>query len=58
MLRKIILIGLALLLLFTAIATWGSIGSIIMLLCLLLMGAALAYQRFLTNREDDAWQTE
>ena len=58
MLRRILLIGLALLLLTTAIASWGSIGSAVMIFCLLIMGAALLYQTFLTNRDEDQWQTE
>ena len=53
-----ILIVLALVLLTLAVTTWGSIGSVVMIFCLLLMAAALLYQRFLTNREDDDWQTE
>ena len=56
MLRKVILILLALAILAVAIATWGSIGSVCMILCLLLMAASLLYQRFLTNREEDDWQ--
>ena len=58
MLRTGILILLALLMAVVAIVTWGSIGSAVMVLCLLLMGAALAYQRFLTNRDEDLWQCE
>jgi hypothetical protein len=58
MLRTGILILLALLMAVVAIVTWGSIGSAVMVLCLLLMGGALAYQRFLTNRDEDLWQSE
>ena len=56
MVRKVILILLALAILAVAIVTWGSIGSACMILCLLLMAASLLYQRFLTNREEDDWQ--
>ena len=51
--RKLFLAALAAGMLITAIATWGSIGSIAMVFGLLLMGAGLLYQRFLTNREDN-----
>ena len=51
--RKLLLILLAVAMLATAITTWGSIGSIAMIFGLILMGAALVYQRFLTNREDN-----
>ena len=57
MLRRIILTGLALALAGVAIATWGSIGSAAMVLCLLLMGIALLYQRFLINQDRDDWQS-
>lgn len=40
------------------ILTWGSIGSILLTFCLLLSGAALLYQRFLTNRDDTDWNME
>ena len=58
MVRKILLIPLALVLITVMLTTWGSIGSVIMLFCLLLMGAAMLYQHFLTNQEEDDWQTE
>ena len=51
--RNVLLIGLAILMLTVAIATWGSIGSITMIFGLILMGASLLYQRFLTNREEN-----
>ena len=58
MVRKILLIALALVLITVMLTTWGSIGSVVMLFCLLLMGAAMLYQHLLTNREEDDWQTE
>ena len=58
MVRLGILSLLALVLVALMIATWGSIGSVIMMLCLILMGAALLYQRFLTNRDEDQWQSD
>ena len=51
--RKLFLAALAAGMLITAIATWGSMGSIVMVFGLLLMGASLLYQHFLTNREDN-----
>ena len=56
MVRRILLLGFALLLAIVAIATWGSIGSAALIFCLLMMGASLLYQHFLTNRENDDWQ--
>ena len=58
MLRRILLTLFALGILGVALATWGSIGSVAMVMCLLLMGASLLYQRFLTNRDEDLWQEE
>ena len=58
MLRRILLIGFAILLACIAIATWGSIGSATMVFCLLMMGASVLYQHFLTNQENDDWQSQ
>ena len=58
MLRRLPLILLVLALLAVAIATWGSIGSVCMILCLLLMPATVLYQKFLTNADEDLWQEE
>ena len=57
-LRKIILILLALVLLAVAIATWGSLGSASLIFCLILMGASLLYQHFLTNNEENDYDME
>ena len=36
--------------------TWGSVGSALIGLCLIIMGGALLYQKLITNRdEDDYW---
>ena len=35
------------------ILTWGSIGSMAMVFCLIVMGVSLLYQHFITNRDDD-----
>ena len=57
-LRKIILILLVLVLLAVAIATWGSLGSASLIFCLILMGASLLYQHFLTNNEENDYDME
>ncbi|MBQ2926359.1 MAG: hypothetical protein IJE03_05995 [Ruminiclostridium sp.] len=56
--RKNILILLALVLLAVAIATWGSLGSASLIFCLILMGASLLYQHFLTNNEENDYDME
>ena len=52
-LRITILVILALGMLVVAILTWGSIGSIVMIFCLILLGLSLLYQHFITNRDDE-----
>jgi len=52
-LRITILAILALVMLAVAILTWGSIGSIVMIFCLILLGLSLLYQHFITNRDDE-----
>ena len=56
--RKVLIAALALLLLVTAILTWGSIGSGAMIFCLIMMGAALLYQHFQINNEDNDFDME
>lgn len=56
--RKLLLVLLAAFLVAVTLLTWGSIGSITMLLCLMLMGASLLYQHFLTNRDGDDYQMD
>ena len=56
--QKLILAGLALAMLVTAIMTWGSIGSAAMVFCLIMMAAALLFQRFLTNNESNDYDME
>ena len=46
--RIAILVILAIVMLVVAVATWGSIGSMAMVFCLILMGLSLLYQH-LTN---------
>ena len=45
------LVGIALLTL--SIATWGSIGSVMCVFCLIIMIAALLYRKFILDRDDD-----
>ena len=57
-LRTILLILVALGLAALAIATWGSVGSAVCVLCLLSMGSALLVKHFLINRDDDRFDSE
>ncbi len=50
--RWLLLALLAAAMIWVMVATWGSIGSIVMAMGLLSMGSALLYQRFLLNRDD------
>ena len=56
--RRILLIAFALFLATVMILTWGSLGSAVMALCLILMVSSLLFQRFLTNRDADDFQEE
>lgn len=58
MIRKALLIGLVLLMLWVMIFTWGSVGSAVMGYGLIMLLAALAYQRFLNHREESDYQME
>ena len=56
---RIVLLGvLAAVLLIVAIATWGSLGSAVCVYGLIMMGASLIYQRFLTHRSEDDFTDE
>ena len=50
--RSALLVILALVMVIVAIVTWGSVGSLIMVFCLIMMGLGLLYSHFLTNRDD------
>ena len=52
-LRIAILVILAVVMLVVAILTWGSVGSLVMVLCLILMGLSLLYNHFIINRDDE-----
>lgn len=56
--RIAILVILAAVILVVAILTWGSMGSVAMVFCLILMGLSLLHQHFLTNRDDDYFDSE
>ena len=56
MIRTILLIVLTAVLLGTAILTWGSLGSGVLVFCLIMAGAGIVYQHFLTNRDEDDFQ--
>ena len=51
--RIAFLIILAVVMLVVAILTWGSVGSLVMVLCLILMGLSLLYNHFIINRDDE-----
>lgn len=56
--RKLLILVLALAMVTVMIITWGSMGSALMAFLLIMMGAAMLYQRFLTNRDEDQFQEE
>ncbi|MBE6922744.1 MAG: hypothetical protein E7465_06140 [Ruminococcaceae bacterium] len=56
--RLILLSLVALGLLVLAIATWGSVGSAVCILCLMSMGSALLVKKFLINRDDSPFDSE
>ncbi|MBR3973895.1 MAG: hypothetical protein IKJ99_08090 [Oscillospiraceae bacterium] len=58
MFRKLLILTLALVMITVMIITWGSMGSALMAFLLIMMGAAVLYQRFLTNRDEDQFQEE
>lgn len=56
--KIILLVLLALAMIVAIIATWGSLGSAVLTFGLIMGAAGLLYQRFLTNRDDDWFQSE
>ena len=56
--RVALLVVLAAALLITAIVTWGSLGSAVLVFCLIMGSAGVLYQRFLTHRDEDDFQFE
>ena len=57
MIRILALVLLAAVMLAVALATWGSIGSAVMIYGLIIMVCALLYRRFLLRDTDD-WNSE
>lgn len=55
MVRTVILILMAAAMLGIMLATWGSIGSAVMAMALISMGAALLHQHFLNREDPDQW---
>lgn len=56
--QKLLLMAVALFLLVLAITTWGSMGSVLCVFCLIIMGVALLYRRFVLERDDDDFKME
>ena len=56
--RTILLIVLMAGLLLGAVLTWGSLGSGVLVFCLIMAGAGIVYQHFLTNRDEDDMKDE
>ena len=56
--RLLLLLVIAVTLVAVILMTWGSIGSIVLLFCLITMGASLLYQHFLTHSEDSDFDME
>ncbi len=50
--RRKLLVGLLVVLVLVAILTWGSVGSAMICLGILIGFGAVGYQKFLTNRDD------
>ena len=58
MIRRVLLIGLIVLMVTVMILTWGSVGSAVLAYGLITMGCAVLYRRFLINREESDYQME
>ena len=56
--RAIVLTLMGAVLLITAVLTWGSLGSAVCIYGLIMMGASLIYQRFLTHCGEDDFKDE
>ena len=51
----VLLSVVALALLVLTVTTWGSVGSILCVFCLLIMGVSLLYRRFVLDRDEDTF---
>lgn len=56
--QKILLAVLAGALVIPAVLSWGSLGSAVCVFLLITMGAALLFQRFLTNQDESDFEME
>lgn len=56
--QKILLAAVALMLVTVTVLTWGSLGSAVTGFCLVSMIAALLFQKFVTNRDEDPFRWE
>ena len=54
--RRFLLVLLAAVLVWLAIATWGSIGSAVLVLCLISLVSALLYRRFVDRDDPDFYE--
>lgn len=54
----ILLSVIALGMLALAIATWGSVGSILCVFCLLIMAVAVLYRKLILDRDEDTFDWE
>ena len=57
-LRSWILAIIALAMIVAAILTWGSLGSGVLIFCLILMAASLLHQHFLINQDEDDFRQD
>ncbi|MBQ8238699.1 MAG: hypothetical protein IJZ39_11200 [Oscillospiraceae bacterium] len=56
--RTLLLAAMALVMLTVIVLTWGSLGSFVLVFCLIMMAASLTYQHYLTNRDADEFRDE
>lgn len=54
----ILLVIVALGLLTLALTTWGSVGSVLCVFCLIIMVAALLFRKFVLDRDEDMFDWE
>jgi len=57
-LQIILLTAITIALLVLVITTWGSVGSILCTFCLIIMGVALLYRKFVLERDEDDFKME
>ena len=56
--QKILLIAAILALTTVTVLTWGSLGSAATLMCMITMCSAFLFQKYVTNRDNDQFDTE